>query len=405
MEIALAVLVIAAIAKARRGNSAPQTELPSGSGKAPEPEVKGPGGVVGAIAGGAGFLVKTLGGSGAAPGAVATTASASSKAVTTSIVVGSTILGVSTGFVIVAGLWAVLAIASAIVSGVIAPEMTTRATWPKLFSSAPGSLAWRAARSMWARLVAARLGAPWNVQWQKYPPLDTGYGDITVQGYLDFLVGPATPGNRPSDPFAFYEFLEWFRARRVEIATEEQAKIISDAQWIARAYGTGLACGAAACGAAAGKSVGQPPLMGTLSFDGLGLTASEPVERNFFQPTRPPASELVGAYLTGALEGVATSTKVAFSEGGKPYLTSNLIFAVAARIAEWGADFGKLTSDGAVIEGEGNRVQVTFDGKVNQPETRLESYTTTVTTIAAKPVAEKAEPPKVALGGAGVKGF
>lgn len=403
MEIALAVLVIAAIAKARRGETMSEqsgSELPRGGS-----EPKGPGGLIGAVSSGAGIIAGKFlgGGAGASAGAGAT--AGASKSVATSVVVGTTILGVSTGFVLVVGLWAILAIASAIVSGVIAPEMTTRATWPKLFSSAPGSLAWRAARSMWARLVAARLGSGWAIQWHKYPPLDTGYGEITVQGYLDFLVGPATPSGRPSDPYDFYGFIEWFRSRRVEIYTNEQAKIIADAQWIARAYGHGLACGAAACGQAAGKSVSAPPVMGVLSFDGLGLTASDTIERSFLQATRPPAPELVGAYLTGAMEGIAASTKVAFAEGGKPYLTSNLLFAVAARVAEWGAEWGKLASRDAVIEGEGNRVQVTFDGSVAPPETRLESYTTTVTTIAPKPVAEKAEPAQVALGGAGLKGF
>lgn len=262
--------------------------------------------------------------------------------------------GAMGGFALVAGAWAVALVSGIVINKLMRPEMDKRATWPKLWSAEVGSLPWRLGRSMWCRLMVERVPGIGTVQSIRWPELDTGYGELTVRGYLDFILRPGEPGGpaelnpvtgRPYESEEdFYGFRDWFRTRLQKMpAPAETLNLIARARQAAQAYATGVCFGAAACGRVAGERLNDPSRCENLWCDGLGLLGSAGDEQGASDGKSENIEELSAAFLAGARDGVDWSRRVAFGFGGKPLLSVEMAFPVAELVAQWaGEAFGRV---------------------------------------------------------------
>lgn len=249
------------------------------------------------------------------------------------------------GFALVVGLWAVALVAGIVTNKLMRPEMDKRATWPKLWSAETGSLPWRLGRSMWARLMVERVPGIGTVESLRWPELDTGYGELTVLGYLEFILRPGEKVPQAAlDSEDFYGGLDWFRARLQAMpAPAETLNLIARARQVAQAYATGVCFGAAACGRIAGERLNDPMRCENLWADGLGLLGSAGDEQGASDGRNESVEELSAAFLAGVRDGVDWSRKVAFGFGGEPLLKVEMAFPIAELVAEWaGETFGRI---------------------------------------------------------------
>lgn len=261
--------------------------------------------------------------------------------------------GVAAGFLLVTSLWAVVLVGGIIMGKLMAPEMTKRATWPKLWSAETGSLPWRLGRAMWVRLVLQRMPGAGSADSLRWPELDTGYGELTVQGYLEFILRPGeTVPQAARDREDFYGGLEWFNARLKQApAPAELLNIVARARQVAQAYATGVCFGAAACGRVSGERLNDPLRCENLWAEGLGLLGAASDEQGASDGSRESETELSAAFLAGCRDGVDWSRRVAYGFAGEALLKPEMARAVSLQLAAWATFYGptQVTDSGELV--------------------------------------------------------
>lgn len=269
MEALAAIAAVALLASGRKKTAAP---------KPPEEKPKeSPKGVdVGGVVGTVGTVATIVGGVGKLVGSVGSLVGQAAGAV------GSTILGVSTGFVVVGGLWAVSLIVGIVVGKVLAPEMDRRKTLPAWLTSEPWGIAWRASREFWLEGILTKTTG-FVRRSCRWVAGDGRYGDLNVQGELTFLVGGET--EPPADRFAFYDWLAWARERvwyrRVPALVEAE----NGAHYLARIFGRSFLATSRAIATATGQ---------------VGAFTTEPLAELAAEGFTPLGAGAVAASSTGA---------------------------------------------------------------------------------------------------------
>lgn len=250
--------------------------------------------------------------------------------------VPASIAGVSTGFLVVVGLWALALVAGIVVSKMMGPEMDRRRTLGICYSAEKGTYVWRGARLMWAKLVAERL--KWNVLELRWPELGVDYGEITVSGFLPVVVRPGEvfPKNAdsysPDDQYAVYRW----PASRFEPADSVKS-LSSEAHTLARiwAHGFTSACRAGAIARGELSTQSGPPTIDSLAMENAGLFCAEGGE---FNGALPKLEEQRAFWLQGISDGCATMLK-ANTFGGKGAFQPQHQAIIAAYLAEWQPNF------------------------------------------------------------------
>lgn len=361
MEMLAVVAILAALAAGKR-NSQNRSSNDSGSGFVENaPESKDVfGGIVDAgkkLGGAVGALGGKIGGAVGGAKGVATWG------------IPAAIAGVSTGFLVVAGLWAIALVAGIVFSALLAPEMARRGTMGRLYGATRGSFAWRLGRLYWANLFAQSRG--WSVAMLRWPDIDTAWGQLNVIGFLPIVkrTGESLPGNAETmSPDDQYEVYRWPFSRETPTASVKEG--VSQAHELALVYTYGLLCAVRACGIVIGEvnNYDPPPTDNFYTADGIGLISSIGVE---FDGSKPPLEAQRAAWLQGIQDGCAFVRGNAWGVGGKHLLSPNDAQSVAAQLVEWQLNFvpppnqtgkqSKFTSAGRFLQianDEGDTVSI-----------------------------------------------
>jgi hypothetical protein len=282
----------------------------------------------------------------------------------------TTIAGVATGFLVVAGLWAVALVAGLVFSALLAPEAARRSTLKTLYSADTGTFAWRAGRVWWARLSLARLGAGWRIADVRWPDLAVAWGEDTqVMGFLPVLVrqGEQLPAGAESTyPEDQYEVYRWARERPAPDSAT--ANVLSQAHVLARLWTDGFVSACTAAGRAIGDSnAARPVPCGLLIADGAGLTTGFVAEQQAATDPMPTVQAQQLLFLQGVVDGLSYVRRAAFGVGGKFLLSPNDGQTMAADIAQWANPQLQLSSEGRWLRVGDERVlevNVTPDSKL-----------------------------------------
>lgn len=321
--------------------------------------------VTAAVTGGAGAgagAAGGAGGAGATGGAVNSAlvgkAAGTKAAVDVSWGIPATVAGVSTGFLVVAGLWAVALVAGIVFSALLAPEMARRGTMGRLYWGARGSYAWRAGRLYWANLVANAKG--WTVAQLRWPDIDTSWGALNVIGFLPIVkrAGESLPPNSesvsPDDQYAIYDW-----AAKRELTSESVKTTVSEAHEIALVWTYGMLCAVRACGVAIGEVKDrQPPQVDNFyTRESVGLFSDLGTE---FNGSKPPLENQRAAWLQGIRDGLQFVRGNAWGVGGQYLLSPNDAQLVAALLVDWQLNFtappsqpgkqARFTASGRLLE-------------------------------------------------------
>lgn len=346
MEMLAVVAILAALAASKRDSPTQNNNSASGPVTNDKPDVFG--GIVNKgkeIAG----AVGALGGKIAAGGKTLGTASWG---------IPATIAGVSTGFLVVAGLWAIALVAGIVFSALLAPEMARRGTMGKLYGANRGSFAWRAGRLYWANLVANAKG--WSVAQLRWPDIDAAWGQLNVIGFLPIVKrsGESLPAYAETvSPDDQYEVYNWPKTR--ELNSESVKDATSQAHELALVWLHGMTCAVRACGIVIGevKNYDPPPIDNFYTSDGIGLFSTIGVE---FNGSKPPLEAQRAAWLQGIQNGLTFVRNNAWGVGGQHLLSPNDAQSVAAQLVEWQLNFvpppnqtgkqSRFTSSGRFLE-------------------------------------------------------
>lgn len=324
----------------------------------------GAGGAGAGAAGGAGAgAAGGAGGAGTTGGAV-NSALIGKTAVTKATVdvswgIPATVAGVSTGFLVVAGLWAVALVAGIVFSALLAPEMARRGTMGRLYGGERGSYAWRAGRMYWAQLVHAQRPG-WRVGMLRWPDIDTAWGATNVIGFLPIIVrtGEDTPPNSETmSPDDIYGVYDW--AAKRELTSELVKTITSEAHEIALVWTYGMLCAVRACGVAIGEVKNrQPPVVDNFyTRESVGLFSDLGTE---FNGSKPLLENQRAAWLQGIRDGLQFVRGNAWGVGGQYLLSPNDAQLVASLLVDWQLNFtappsqpgkqARFTASGRILE-------------------------------------------------------
>lgn len=347
MEALAAIAAVALLASGRK-KSAPSSAPNEQPTERPAPKAPDVGAVVGAgaaiIAGGAKIATTVVGGV---------------KSLTTTVAtVGATVLGVSTGFVIVGGLWAVALIAGIVVGKVLAPEMDRRKTLPAWLTSEPWGLAWRASREFWLEGILSKTTG-FVRRSCRWVAGDGRYGDLNVQGELTFLVGGET--EPPADRFAFYDWLAWARARVWYRKVPALVEAENGAHYLARIFGRSFLATSRAIAASTGQTggVSTEPLA-ELAAEGFAPLGAGSVASTNIGVPGVNIPDVMSAVAAGCAAGRAVSN-ISYGPGGewllKDVSKSQLALAVVGSLRASG--FAWVSArDGSVVFGSHGAVEM-----------------------------------------------
>lgn len=332
-----------------------------------EPEAAGDGSVaadVGAVAGAVGGVASLIpagiGGGTAVTGGTAVGTGTASGTGTAAGVAGGTILGVSAGFVIVGGLWALAFIVSQVVSRVMGPEIDRRRTLPAWLTSEPWGFAWRSAREFWLSATLSKFppGGLVRVGPYRWVDGDGRYGDLNFQGGLESIVmqGQTPP---PQDRFAFYDWLQWAHARRAGDMPLELIQAENGAHFLARRFGTSFLIAARALSQYSGQSGPDSTPLASLAAEGVtpaGAGSTQEVPND-----NVPVADVMAAIRAGCAAGIGLS-RSSYREGGV------WIFASVSRSGAATAVAGAYRAAGMPwVSAQGSEVVFGTAGAVGMP--------------------------------------
>lgn len=310
MEALAAIAAVALLASGRKKSapSSPPSDQPT-----QRPVPKGADVDLGKVGGAVGTVATIVGGAGKLASSVGTT-----------VAVAATAVGVSAGFLVVGGLWAVALIAGIVVGKILAPEMDRRKTLPAWLTSEPWGIAWRASREFWLEGILSKLTgfARRSCRWVAG---DGRYGDLNVQGELTFLVGGET--EPPADRFAFYDWLAWARARYgyTRASTRPAEAAIRDAEDGAHALARHFGRAFLATSRAIATATGQVPVYDTTPMAELAAEGFTPIGAG--SVTAPLSvngvrvEDIVSAVSAGCAAGRGVAN-VSYGPGGEWFLKS-----------------------------------------------------------------------------------
>lgn len=270
--------------------------------------------------------------------------------------VGATVAGVSTGFVVVGGLWAVALIVGIVVGKVLAPEIDRRRTLPAWLTSEPWGIAWRMSREFWLAAIESKTTG-FVRRSCRWVPGDGRYGDLNVQGELTFLVGGEQ--EPPSDRFDFYGWLGWARARYGYKRVAELVTAENDAHYLARVFGRAFLIASRTVSIVSGQSQADSSQMADLSAEGFTPLAAGSIAVPS-SATSANVEDLVQAISAGVAAGIGVS-RSSYGPGGDWLLSkvsrSEVALAVSAQLRA--AGWVWISVDGpAVVFGRFGRVEM-----------------------------------------------
>lgn len=343
---ALAAIAAAFLLSSGRKKAAPNQKQPT-ERPAPKEAPKGVDVVVGTV----GTVAGIVGGAGKLVGSVGST-------VGSTVVAGATALGVSAGFLVVGGLWAVSLIVGIVVGKVLAPEMDRRKTLPTWLTSEPWGIAWRASREFWLEGILTKTTG-FIRRSCRWVAGDGRYGDLNVQGELAFLVGGET--EPPADRFAFYDWLNWARARvwykRVPALVEAE----NGAHYLARIFGRAFLATSRAVATATGQVPGiSTEPMAELAAEGFTPLGAGDVAAPASGAPGVRVEDVIAAVSAGCAAGRGVAD-VSYGPGGewllKDVSKGQLALAVCASLRGHGFPWVS-TNGGAVVFGRFGEVQM-----------------------------------------------
>lgn len=336
----------------RQGGKTPPKEEPKPNNE-PQPNPLSPNGVIGkGIIGGVGALAGKLGLGGAGAGGVGGVGGEIGWTIP------ATIAGVSSGFLIVVGSWALAAAAAIVISALMAPEMLKRGTLARTYSAERGSYVWRAARLLWANIAARRLGM--SVLMLRWPDIDTAWGELNVKGYLPVVLrqGEGFPANANTDyPDDIYEVYSWPKNR--EPLTPLGNEYVSAARMLAQYWALGFVSATKAAAIAFGDvtNTDLPIVDDLFTSEGFGLVTTRGNEGSEI----PPVEESRAAWIQGIQDGLSMVRKYQAGFGGsKP--NPNNAQDVAMRLVEWQPTFAApkyQLGDQARFKASGRYLEIT----------------------------------------------
>lgn len=382
------LLALGALALLALGGSKKTSTVPP-KGKTPAPSDGGAGDAVNAvIEAGVPLIVAgigALGGGGAAGGGAVIGGKAAGDvagaggavkgaADTAAWGVPATVAGVSTGFLVVAGLWAVALVAGLVFSALLAPEMARRGTMGRLYGATYGSFAWNAGRNYWANLVANRYGL--RVAGLRWPSLGTAWGELTTKGYLPVVVreNETVPATLETDyPDDVYEVYRWAPNRPVPNVALAIASV--DAHKLAEMWTLGMVSAVKAAGRFIGEVADQSaPHVDPFYFTGdgllIGLFSEAQAEWAVAAGRVPRLEEQRAAWLQGVQDGLAFVRSNAWGVGGQYLLADkgNAAQSIAATLVAWQPNFvapvtqpGRQAKFVSTVQGSGASFRVFLD--------------------------------------------
>lgn len=338
--LALAAIAFLLLGKRQGPTVPPKDEKPK------DASILDPKGPIGAAVGLGAAGLKAIGGTGAvgsASGSIGWT-------------IPATIAGVSSGFLIAIGSWAVALVAGIVISALMAPEMLKRSTLGRTYSAERGSYVWRAARLFWANLAARRLNM--SVLMLRWPDIDLAWGELNIQGYLPVLLrqGESYPANADTPyPDDIYSVYSWAQNR--EPLTPLGKEYVSSARILAQYWALGF-CSATKAAAIAFGDVSNrdlPIVDDLFSSEGIGLVSMAGSDGD----TIPPVEESRAAWVQGIQDGLGLVKRWQAGFGGsKP--NSNNAQSVASQLVIWQPEFAapknqqgaqaKFTSNGRYLQ-------------------------------------------------------
>lgn len=341
---ALAAIAAAFLLSSGRKKSAPKQEQPT---ERPVPKEAPKGVDVGAVAGSVGVVGGLVGKIGSAVGTVGT-----------QVVAGAAALGVSAGFLVVGGLWAVSLIVGIVVGKILAPEMDRRKTLPAWLTSEPWGLAWRTSREFWLEGILTKTTG-FVRRSCRWVAGDGRYGDLNFTNELVFLVGGET--EPPADRFAFYDWLNWARARvwykRVPALVEAE----NGAHYLARIFGRAFLATSRAVATATGQVPGiSTEPMAELAAEGFTPLGAGDVAAPSLGSPGVRVEDVIAAVSAGCAAGRGVAD-ISYGPGGewllKDVSKGQLALAVTASLRGHGFPW-VTTNGGAVVFGRFGEVQM-----------------------------------------------